>query len=244
MFRGHSEGRKQAAPRGQQLFTHTPDRPNEGQRMTQDFFKKIPKSQSDLLLNHWGYDVMEEYTEMISEAKFPEGCRVLDVATGTGRALSILVRLGYSVVTGDISFEGKHDADKRVTPMYFHRVQYVKLDLERAPFANDSVDYIVCMNTLHELENPNACLDEIFRIHSPGGTLLIADFNAEGMDIMDKLHIVKYGERHPKGKSSLMELECRLKERYTSIREFHTRMNRGFIVTGKKDPSADSLQDG
>ncbi|MCC6549120.1 MAG: class I SAM-dependent methyltransferase [Ignavibacteriaceae bacterium] len=212
--------------------------------MTPDFYKKIPKSQSDLLLNHWGYDVMEEYTEMITEARFPESCRVLDVATGTGRALSILVRLGFQVVTGDISFQGKHDADKRVTPMYYHRVQYVKLDLERAPFADNSVDYIVCMNTLHELDNPNACLDEIFRFHSPGGTLLIADFNAEGMDIMDKLHIVKNGERHPKGKSSLRELECRLKERYTSISEFHTRMNRGFIATGKKDPSAEPLQDG
>jgi ubiquinone/menaquinone biosynthesis C-methylase UbiE len=212
--------------------------------MTSDFYKKIPKSQSDLLLNHWGYDVMEEYTEMITEAKFPDGCCILDVATGTGRALSILVRLGYRVVTGDISFAGKHDADKRVTPMYFHRVQYVKLNLEQAPFAADSVDHIVCMNTLHELENPNECLDEIFRVHSPEGTLLIADFNAEGMDVMDKLHLVKYGERHPKGKSSLRELECWLKQRYSSIREFHTRMNRGFIATGKKDLPAEPLLDG
>ncbi|QOJ27896.1 MAG: class I SAM-dependent methyltransferase [Ignavibacteriales bacterium] len=243
MFRGHSEGRKQA-PKRRPGSVVLPERPQEGQRMTPDFFKKIPKSQSDLLLNHWGYDVMEEYTEMISGAGFPDGCQILDVATGTGRAVSILVRLGYRVVTGDISFDGKHDADKRVTPMYYHRVQYVKLNLEQAPFGDDSVRNIVCMNTLHELENPNACLDEIFRIHSPNGTLLIADFNAEGMDIMDKLHIIKFGERHPKGKSSLRELECWLKSRYTNIREFHTRMNRGFIVTGKKDPSAEPLQDG
>jgi len=198
------------------------------------FHKDIPKSKSDLLLNHWGYDLMGEYTGMLREADFDKNIVVLDVATGTGRAVSILSRLAYRVITGDISLEGRADAENRVTNDYRDMVQYIQLNMEAMPFNSDSMEYIVCMNTLHELENPMQCLEELFRIHTPEGKMFIADFNAEGMDVMDKLHDIRYGEKHPKGSCSLYHLELWAKKHYRSVQELYTRLNRGFLVSGKK----------
>lgn len=197
-------------------------------------YKNIPKSKSDLLLNYWGYDLMEEYASMLKEAEFEKNIFVLDVATGTGRAVSLLARLGYRVITGDISVEGRQDSNNRISDKFLEYVQYIRLNMEALPFSDNSIENIVCMNTLHELDNPMQCLDELFRIHTADGKMFIADFNAEGMDVMDKLHDMRYGERHSRGSCSLYHLELWAKKRYRSVRELYTRLNRGFLVSGKK----------
>lgn len=52
---------------------------------------------------------------------------------------------------------------------------------------------ILCLNTIHELGKSLTCLSEIIRIFSPKGKLLVADFNSLGFDVMDGLHIVRFG---------------------------------------------------
>ncbi len=196
--------------------------------------ESIPKSESDYLLNEWGYNLMEEYLTSITAANFPPNCVVLDIATGTGRAASTLTRLGYNVMTGDFNFDLKCESDKRISEKYFHKVKYIKLDLEKIPFANDFIENIVCINTIHELGNPLLCLNEIFRIHKPNGKLVIADFNLEGYDIMDKLHKKRYNRLHPRGKMPLEELNNILINNYSSINEINTKLNKIFIASGKR----------
>lgn len=195
----------------------------------------IPKSESDILLNDWGYDLMEEYFKLISAANFPSNSFILDLATGTGRVASILSRLGNNVLTGDINPELKSESENRISEEYIHKIKYLRLNLESIPLPENSIENIVCIDTLHELENPITCLNEIIRIHSGKGKLLIADFNSDGFDLMDKLHTARYGKLHPRGKISSNESEGILTRNYSEIKEINTKLNRGFIITGKRN---------
>lgn len=196
-------------------------------------YKSIPKSESDLLLNEWGFDLLEDYLALIIAASFPINNLILDVATGTGRAASILSRLGHHVITGDYDYNMRSESEIRITNEYLENVKYIQLNLERIPFLDSAVDNIVCINTLHELDNPFLCLNEIIRVHSCKGKLLIADFNSEGFDVLDKLHIVRYGKLHLRGKISSDKLESILINNYPEIKEINTKLNRGFIASGK-----------
>ncbi|MFH0735046.1 MAG: class I SAM-dependent methyltransferase [bacterium] len=198
-------------------------------------YKFIPKSKSDLLLNEWGFDLTDEYLTSITAANFPADNIIFDIATGTGRAASTLARLGYDVITGDYNFENKSESDKRITEEYSNKVKYLKLDMERIPFPDNLINHIVCINTIHELKNPLLCLSEIFRVHSPNGKLLIADFNSEGFDLMDKLHKTRYNKLHPRGKMSSDELKNILANKYSEINEIDTKLNKVFIVKGKRN---------
>ena len=200
-------------------------------------YDPIPKSESDLLLFDWGYDLMEEYFRMISSADFTPNSLVLDIATGTGRAASTLTRMGYYVITGDYNFDSKIESEKRITEEYLTKVKYVRLNLEKIPLPDDAVENIVCINTLHELDDPFLCLKEIIRINTKIGKLLIADFNSEGFDVMDKLHTVRKGEVHSRGKISSEEIKNILVDNYSAIKEINTQLNRGFIAGGNRNES-------
>jgi len=90
-------------------------------------YKSIPKNENDLLLNEWGYDLMEEYFELITATKPSAEYFVLDIATGTSRAASILSRMGYHVITGDYNYDFKFESENRITKEYLDKVKYIKL---------------------------------------------------------------------------------------------------------------------
>ncbi len=196
-------------------------------------YNSIPKSESDLLLNKWGFDLMEEYFQLIKAADFPKSNYILDVATGTGRAASILTRMGHNVVTGDYNANLKSESEIRITKEYINKVSYARLNLEQIPLIDNSVGYIVCINTLHELDNPYLCLNEIIRIHSGKGKLLIADFNSVGFDVLDKLHTTRYGKLHTRGKIQPEEYRNILQKEYFQVSEINTKLNIGFVVERK-----------
>lgn len=198
-------------------------------------YKSIPKTENDLLLNKWGFDLMEEYLVLIISARFPINNYILDVATGTGRSASILSRLGHHIITGDYNYMMKNESEIRITKEYMDNVKYIQFNLEKIPFPDNVIDNIVCINTLHELDNPFLCLNEIIRVHSCKGKLLIADFNSEGFDMLDKLHTVRSGRLHPRGKIASDELMSIITVNYSEIKEINTKLNRGFIASGKRN---------
>ncbi|MBU1096390.1 MAG: class I SAM-dependent methyltransferase [Bacteroidetes bacterium] len=197
----------------------------------------IPKSESDLLINKWEYDLLEEYSKLINTADFTSAKFVLDIATGSGRAASLITRLGVMVFTGDYNNNQKFNSEKRITNNYLKLVKYIRLNLEKIPFRDGSIDNIVCINTFHELDNPINCINEIMRIYSSKGKLLIADFNSDGFNVMDKLHTHKYGRLHPRGHISSEEIKEILSEKYSYIKEINTKLNIGFIVSGIRNES-------
>jgi len=197
--------------------------------------KSITKSDSDLLLNERGFNLIKDYSELIVEAEFPVNSIVLDVATGTGRAAAILSRIVQKVITGDYDFTLKSESEKRITDKFINKVLYVKLNLEKIPFPDNSIENIVCINTIHELQNPLTCLSEIIRIHSTKGKLLLSDFNTKGFNIMDELHKIQYGKVHTRGKISYDEIEDFVTQQYDVKKMINKDLNFGLILSGKKN---------
>jgi ubiquinone/menaquinone biosynthesis C-methylase UbiE len=203
----------------------------------------IPPSPSDELLRAWGHDLAAEYLQVVTEAGITPGSRVLELATGTGRMTAVLTRLGYSVLGGDSTDEKTDQVWNRVQPEYARLVKLTLLDMRELPFKPGSVPAITCMNTLHELQSPHECLQEMLRVHDHTGVFILGDFNETGFDTMQRLHQHIYQDNHPCGRMNVLDAEPILKRHFKEVRTIHTPLNITFIASGKSEAAAnpDSL---
>ena len=191
----------------------------------------IPPSESDRLLRSWGYDLTGEYEEIVCKTPLPPHSTILELATGTGRMTSVLTRLGFRVVTGDLDLAQRQRAEERITNAYLPLVQFLQLNMESLPFQDHAIPFLVCMNTLHELANPQKAFSELIRVHDPRGVLIIGDFNETGFGVMERLHQVVYAGHHSLGTMPLKEIEPTLQSRYQYIRSIETPLNISFVAS-------------
>lgn len=189
---------------------------------------------SDILLRAWGFDLRSEYLEVIRAASLPAGGPVLELATGSGRMAAILSRCGFRVTSGDREDGKLNEAIARIGPAHRQNVQFLRLDMECLPYPSSSVDTIVCMNTLHELSRPMIALDEILRVHSGKGPLVLGDFNEAGFDAMQRLHRLVHHKDHPRGSLSMGDARVKLEEAYSGLIEKATPLNTSIIASDKK----------
>jgi len=202
--------------------------------MIDPLIASITSSKTDVLLRERGYDLLAEYLQIIRGACFEPDVPILELATGTGRTVALLARLGYKVTTGDLTDEKRSEAMNRITPAYAEKVSMIAADMERLPFADGSMRNIISLNTLHELDHPLACVQELVRVHHPEGTLVIGDFNETGFDVMQELHQLLYGHDHPRGTLPMQELEPILRDVYGTVDSLATELNATLICRRKK----------
>ena len=112
-------------------------------------------------------------------------------------------------------------------------VKFILLNLEYLPFNDNSLLYAETVNTIHHLDNPLKCLNNLIRVHSLRGRLLIADFNQKGFDVMDEVHMHKYGELHTRGNLSWEETKRIIKSSYKNVYEIETTLNHALIASNK-----------
>ncbi|KAB2924526.1 MAG: class I SAM-dependent methyltransferase [Bacteroidetes bacterium] len=191
----------------------------------------IPLSPSDRLLQSRGYDLFSEYDEIVRATGMPAG-PVLELATGTGRMCAVLTQHYPLVVTGDISLDGIPRVRQRVPAAQLGRLAFLQLDMERLPFRDRSVPFILCVNTLHETAAPRRCLEEMLRVLRPGGVLAVGDFNETGFDTMQWIHEEVYHNDHERGAMPVGEAEPVLRTRGGSLRRLETALNTTFILSG------------
>lgn len=199
-----------------------------------DISATIPPSPSDAHLGTWGYNLVEEYAYVVREASLHPGGEILELATGTGRMTAVLTRLGFRVRSGDITNEKKEQVWQRVLPEFAANVELMLLDMRQLPFKSGSVQTITCMNTLHELATPGACLKEILRVHDRSGVLILGDFNDTGFETMQRLHRTLHGNDHPRGLMKISEAESHIRNHYTDVKVVLTPLNISLIASGKK----------
>lgn len=198
-----------------------------------EIVNSIPKSKSDLLLEDWGFNLTGEYLQIISSAALNKELPVFEIATGSGRAVSVLTRLGYKVITGDSDLSKINEAEARITLPFLADVSFLKLNIEKLSFPNDSIESIVCLNTMHELDNPVKGLSELIRVINPTGIFLLADFTPLGFDVMDRLHLYRYNELHPRGKVKFDELKIIINKAFDTVEEFKTDLNYAIVAKNK-----------
>ena len=106
---------------------------------------------------------------------------VLDVGCGTGATLDALVCAHPDVRAWGIDLSPemiakarerlRHDGERAGGP-----VDLRVADAEHLPLADEAVDLVVCVDSLHHYPDPAAALREMRRVTRPGGGLVIGEW--------------------------------------------------------------------
>lgn len=191
----------------------------------------IPSSNTDAFLRERGYDLLKEYVAIVSFGRPDTHGPVVELATGTGRMASVLTRLGHRVITGDLTLEKRADALRRVSPAFMSEVQLLQLDMERLPFPDCSLRSIISVNTVHELGDPQRCIEELLRVLHPDGSLVVSDFNETGFGVLQDAHRAVFGTDHRRGTMDMNAVTSVFHSKHLSFSSFETDLNTTLVCT-------------
>jgi len=178
----------------------------------------------------FGYDADKERDFVIERSK-PFGGRILEAGTGKGHFALALARQGYKFVTFDISEEEQRFAKLNLAYFGFEKAaDFMVEDGEKLDFPDASFDTVFSVNTIHHLRNPFRVIDELVRVLSREGKLILSDFTAQAFDIMDKIHALE-GHTHETGKTTLSEIELYLKKKGFSVKKADSAHQHVLIMT-------------
>ena len=131
----------------------------------------------------------------------------LDVGTGRGVTAIALARRVTEVVSIDVDATDRDLASLLAEEAGVRaRIRFELCDAASLPFRDGSFGCVATMDALHHLADPVAALGEFKRVLSPDGKLVLADFSAEGFELIARAHR-EQGREHPVLGVSLGEAE-------------------------------------
>ena len=181
------------------------------------------------LYKSFGCDIDEERKFILEKAQ-PLYGDILEAGTGKGHFTLALAKESCQFTTFDISEEEQKFA--RLNLKYFgldHLVDFRIENGECSSFKDKSFDIIFSINTFHHLENPYKVLDELIRLLSFEGKLILSDFTEEGMSLVDKIHAME-GKKHAVSKTTLADIERYLKEKGFNIDKANSKFQEVLIA--------------
>jgi len=180
----------------------------------------------------FGY-VIEKERQAIIEAAGPLSGRILEAGTGKGHFALALARLGYSLISFDLSEEQLKIARENLESNGLSgRVELRQENGESLSFPDGSFEVVFSVNMVHHLDNPWSVFSELTRVLKPGGKLVVSDFSREGMSMMAEVHR-KEGGQHRVAPVSLAEVEEFLKKEGFSVSKYRTRFQITLVASKK-----------
>jgi len=168
------------------------------------------------LFKRYGYDVEKERNFIVELSKPLDG-KILEAGTGKGYFALALAKEGRPFVTFDISADEQRLAKLNLAYYGFNALVDFKIEnAEHTSFSNGSFDIIYFINVLHHLQNPYKVADELLRILSSNGKLIVADFTEAGFKTMDTIQALE-GKTHETGEVFLSDIELYLREKGFSM---------------------------
>jgi len=119
------------------------------------------------------------------------GNSVADLGCGDGYGSYKLYKEGYEVTGVDLS---KDMIERAVKRLQTEGLAFTQGDLTKLPFASESFDGIMAVNSLEWIEVPHQGLEEMKRILRPGGKLCIGILGPTAMPRINSYRRV-YGEK-------------------------------------------------
>lgn len=135
----------------------------------------------------YGYD-MDREREYVLKQGLPLKGKILEMGTGKGYFTLALAKEKHPFTSMDISEEEQKFA--RMNLEYCGLEKFADLrtgDACATGFSNGSIDLVYSVNLLHHLKDPYRFLDELMRILSLQGRMVLADFSQEGFSVVDKV---------------------------------------------------------
>jgi ubiquinone/menaquinone biosynthesis C-methylase UbiE len=128
--------------------------------------------------------------EISTLADLPTSGALLDAGGGTGRVAKFLVDKAGSVVVADLSCKMLAEANQKTG------LNPVCSSTERLPFGPHSFERIIMVDALHHVINQKETIDELWRLLTPGGTMVIEEpdvraFGVKLIAIAEKLALMR-----------------------------------------------------
>jgi len=123
---------------------------------------------------------------IISACRLGPGLAVLDVGTGTGRLIPLILRhigeagevCGVDPSTGMLEQAKSRHRDPRV--------RFIRAEAEDLPLADESYDRAICYSVYPHFSDESAALCQLWHVLRPGGLLIVA--HSEGRDTINCTH--------------------------------------------------------
>ncbi|MFN8005707.1 MAG: methyltransferase domain-containing protein [Terriglobia bacterium] len=180
-------------------------------------------------------DLMNEHLSRYAFANnFAAGRQVLDLGCGTGYGAAILAQVAQSVLAIDISEEAIGYARHH----YFQSgIQFVAALGSCLPVRSASLDLVICFEVVEHVSEQSSLLEEISRVLSPNGILLISTPNrryyTEERQEVNPFHTKEFDYE---------EFSAFLKQRFEEVEIcFQNHVPAIFLGSGKS-PAAVSIQ--
>ena len=130
------------------------------------------------------YDRFSRYMEQGARTFYEQlditaGCRLLDVACGSGQLGLWAARDGVDVTGVDIAPNLVRHAEAR-TKAEGLKARFIEGDAEALPFEDASFDVVASLIGAMFAPRPELVAQELLRVCSPGGTIAMANWPAEG----------------------------------------------------------------
>lgn len=163
----------------------------------------------------------EKATTTVS--KFPKMCyafceeelqryhaeKLLDLGCGTGEMIRLLREKHPQMMLWglDLSPEMIRRAKEKQIP----HADFCVGDAEFLPYPDQSFDVVLCMQSFHHYPNPEAVLEEVYRVLRPGGRFLLYDMYVKNrwMRALENRFLLKWlrmGDVHTYGRSEICHL--------------------------------------
>ena len=128
----------------------------------------------------------------IEKSGVRKGHKVLDLAGGTGdlaEKFSQLVGDTGSVILSDINASMlAAGRDRFIDKGIINKIEFVQLNAECIPFADDSFDCVSIAFGLRNVTNKAVALQEMFSVTKPGGRTIVLEFSKPKSAWMNKVY--------------------------------------------------------
>ncbi|WP_209124703.1 class I SAM-dependent methyltransferase [Alkalihalobacillus sp. BA299] len=101
--------------------------------------------------------------------------KALDVATGAGHTALLLSQSVDEVVAFDITPNMLRLAESQANKNGISNMSFVLGDVEKLPFSNETYDVVTCRIAAHHFPNLQKAIEEMYRVLSKNGILIIVD---------------------------------------------------------------------
>ena len=177
--------------------------------------------------------LIRDYDSALDLARFGARDTILDVATGSGRMLLQILKRGYSVVSGDVDPEALDRARERLGDLAGKPILVI-LDAHRIKFGDRTFHAATLANAIHEMDNPRGALDEITRVLSADGKLLVTEFNSVGFELMELHHRTQGRGEHPRGEMSTEQIDLYLRSSFDHVETRQSSITHAWVASGKR----------
>ena len=164
-------------------------------------FKYIPKlshkeveenhqrfSERLLLYKNRGLDFLSSREFILTKAAPLEGS-ILEIGSGKGYTTLCLAKTGYEFIAIDKDRESlKTTALNLAYQNVLAKVKLYLMDGKSLAFRNGSFKTVVAVGLFHHLTDVDKMFAETDRVLVSNGKAVLADFNREGMSIIDSVH--------------------------------------------------------